>query len=86
MAEKPDNGKKAGAPEAPEKTKASEDVVVKEEGAGDKSDLEKATGKEEKEKEEKKDRHCALQKGKDSLNGKVSKSSAGIARGKKGKR
>ncbi len=85
VAEKPDNGKKAGTPEAPEKTKASEDVVVKEEGAGDKSDLEKATGKEEKEKEEKKTDIARYKKEKTVLMEKYRKARQGLREARKAK-
>ena len=54
--EKADDVKKTEVPEAAEKAEASEDVVVKDEGTGDKSEQEKTTGKgkEERKKEEKK--------------------------------
>ena len=84
--EKADDVKKAEVPEVATKAEASENVVVKEEGTGDKSEVEKATGKEEREKEEKKKDIARYKKEKNSPNGKISKSSSGISRGKKSKR
>ena len=63
-AEKANDVKKAEVPETAEKTKTTEDVVVKEKGAEDKSEQEKATGKE-------KDRYCALREGKKSSEKKI---------------
>jgi len=68
-----------------EKEGASEDVVVKEEGTGDKTAQENATGKEEKEKEEKKTDIARYKKEKTVLMEKYRKAQQGLREARKAK-
>jgi len=83
--EKADDVKKAEVPEVATKAEASENVVVKEEGTGDKSEVEKATGKEEREKEEKKKDIARYKKEKTVLMEKYRKARQGFREARKAK-
>ena len=85
--DKADDVKKAEIPEAVENAGGSEDVVVKEEGTGDKSEQEKATreGKKKTEKEEKKTDVARYKKEKKVLTDNYRKARQGLREARKAK-